>query len=139
MELNRCHSELDPAFACPESPSEFTVYASTSITSGASLILVATVADRIVAYLLATVVSNPPVLAHRRIGSINDLMVAADCRRRGIGRDLVAAACDWLRTRELERVEVFLATANPVSTSLWAELGFVPYLEKRARSLHTVR
>ena len=67
-----------------------------------------------------------------RLHSENDLVVAVGCRRRGIGKDLVAAACDWLRSRDLPRAEVFVASANPASMAFWTKLGLVPYLEKRA-------
>ena len=77
----------------------------------------------------------PPVYERREYGSITDLAVTAEFRRRGVGRRLFEAARDWFASGGLDRLEVRVATTNELSTAFWRGLGFEPYMESLRRPL----
>lgn len=77
----------------------------------------------------------PPILAEVVRGEITDLGVRPAERRRGIGRALVAAADDWLRSRGVKRVEVRVASQNSEGQGFWRALGFGDLMDVLHRRL----
>ena len=77
----------------------------------------------------------PPILTEIVRAEITDLGVREDERRRGIGRALVAAADDWLRSRGVKRVEVRVASQNPEGQAFGRALGFGDLMDVLHRRL----
>ena len=77
----------------------------------------------------------PPILAEVVRAENTARGVRADARRRGIGRALVAAAGDWLRSRGVKRVEVRVASRNPEGQAFWRALGFGDLMDVLHRRL----
>jgi ribosomal protein S18 acetylase RimI-like enzyme len=59
---------------------------------------------------------------------IEDVAVTGNARRHGVGRALVAAACDFARERGIRRVVLSVLTTNDEATATYAALGFQPVL-----------
>jgi ribosomal protein S18 acetylase RimI-like enzyme len=57
-------------------------------------------------------------------GFIHDVVVEENARQLGIGRKLMQAAIDWLRSRGAPRVILGTASSNHVAQALFRELGF---------------
>lgn len=91
---------------------------------------VAEVDGRPAGFVVACILPNSPVYAHRWIGYINDLCVTASMRGRGVGRALVEDAANWLRSAGADRVEVYVALANEQARSFWRRMGAEDYLER---------
>ena len=64
------------------------------------------------------------VLAPRRFGLVDDLVVTASHRRTGVGGELLRAAEVWARTRGLEALEVTVWAFNSAAQSLYDRHGF---------------
>jgi len=58
------------------------------------------------------------------IPEIQDVWVAAERRRKGIGRELTRAAEDEARRRGTETISLSVGTANDVARELYAKLGY---------------
>lgn len=59
-----------------------------------------------------------------RRGYLHHLAVAAGCRRRGIGRALVAGCLDRLRALGISKCNIFLFTANTAGRAFWLREGW---------------
>ena len=79
--------------------------------------------DRPVGFVMAMVSEAPPVHAARRRGAITDMAVSPACRRRGLGRRLLAAAFEALEAAGAESVRLSVAVANSAALELYRKLG----------------
>jgi GNAT superfamily N-acetyltransferase len=77
----------------------------------------------------------PPIHAETVRGEISDLYVAPARRRRGIGRTLLAQACDWARGRGVERLEARVSSRNPEGQAFWRAAGFGDFMDVLQRRL----
>lgn len=59
-----------------------------------------------------------------RRGYLHHLAVAAECRRRGVGRALVAGCLDRLRALGIFKCNIFLFTANTAGRAFWLREGW---------------
>jgi len=64
-----------------------------------------------------------PMFIPRRLAVVEDLVVAAGARRRGIGRALMAAADRWARDRGAASVELTVYDVNHEATAFYRALG----------------
>jgi GNAT superfamily N-acetyltransferase len=63
-------------------------------------------------------------------GHIAHLCVAAEFRRRGVGRQLFSSLRDWFKVRGVDSIHLYASPLNPVSQQFWRSLGFVDYVER---------
>lgn len=103
------------------------------LTDPDRIVLVADTGHELVGYIMGKLDEGPPVFKRRQHGAIHDTCVAASCRRRGVGRKLVAALLDWFRERGLTEVHVGAAACNPVSNAFWRKMGFEPHMVQMRR------
>jgi ribosomal protein S18 acetylase RimI-like enzyme len=61
----------------------------------------------------------------RRV-TLNAMWVAGNVRRRGLGRALVRAVCDWARQRGAVGVDLEVTHSSRSARALYAALGFTP-------------
>ena len=85
-----------------------------------AVLLVADDNDRIVGYTLAF--THQTFFANGPVGWIEELMVAPDSRRAGIGRLLVASIEQWAR----ERGVTMIALATRRARRFWESVGYEP-------------
>ena len=92
-----------------------------------SAVFVAETDCRIVGYCMCHLGRFPSwtLLAGKRNGSISDMAVAEDCRRKGIGRELFAEAMKWFAAQGACRIDVeSIATGNVATAEFWKKTGF---------------
>jgi RimJ/RimL family protein N-acetyltransferase len=77
--------------------------------------------DRIVGRLS---LARDPHPASRHVGDLG-LMVAAEYRRRGIGRALLDQAIDWARVAGIRKLELHVFPWNEPAIALYESYGFV--------------
>jgi len=88
--------------------------------------LVAAIADRPVAYLIAAVESAAPIYRPAEYGFIRDLWVDEDHRRAGIGQALLRAAIARFAALGITQVRLETAAANEAARRFFASCGFRP-------------
>ena len=141
QELMEFHYQLDlRAFEMREDALEIWLrWLDEWLTDPDRIVLVADTGHELVGYIMGKPDEGPPVFKGRHYGAIHDTCVAASCRRRGVGRKLVAALLDWFRERGLTEVHVGAAAYNPVSNAFWRKMGFQPHMIQMRRHITTSR
>jgi ribosomal protein S18 acetylase RimI-like enzyme len=125
------HKAKDPFFSrTKEGPENFGKFILENLHKDDAIVYVAETNGEVVAYILATIQSYPPVFEIKRYGLINDLAVTSTYRRSGIGEHLFDIAKDWFDKKGMKRVEIEVAVTNEVSTSFWRKMGLSPYKDK---------
>jgi GNAT superfamily N-acetyltransferase len=128
------HAKREPFLTrVKDADAHWAEYVQENIESAEWLVLVADDEVQVVGFCTATVKTYPPVLVTKRIGFVQDLAVTAAEREKGIGEQLFQKAESWLRTWEIDRVEVNVAVANQTGQDFWRHMGFQDYLMRLAK------
>jgi GNAT superfamily N-acetyltransferase len=97
--------------------------------SESSRVLVAECDGLLVGHCLAFIEEYPPVVTANRYGKFQEIVVAADYRRCGVGERLVKKMLKWFAEQGMKRIEVRVSVYNKLSTAFWRKMGFTPYIE----------
>jgi ribosomal protein S18 acetylase RimI-like enzyme len=83
-------------------------------------------AGPLVGMVSARVYDTPaePAMLPRRRAHVETLVVAARCRRRGIGRRLLVAAGDWARARGAVEIVLTAWEGNEAADAFYQRLGY---------------
>lgn len=123
-EVDELHAALAPSFfrTAPRAELEWRRL----LSDPNALAAVAVEQGGVVGMVAARVYDTPaePSMLPRRRAHVETLVVAARCRRRGIGRRLLASASDWARARGA--VEIVLTTwaGNDAADAFYQRLGY---------------
>ena len=88
-----------------------------------AFVLVASEGPSLVGFCLGWVARNPPIYAHSEVGFISEMAVAQANQRRGIGRQLLAAARTWFHARRLLDFQLSTAIWNQDARQFWESCG----------------
>lgn len=134
-ELAGFHAHLDPTFAPSEHWSrEYGAYLRTLMTRDDAIAIIAKDGPEIIGYAIGRITTLPSFFEHRFRGYIHDVYVRDARRRQGVGRKMVEAILDWLRSRGVTIVELTVA-ANNEATGFWEHLGFQTYMHQMKADL----
>jgi GNAT superfamily N-acetyltransferase len=98
-------------------------------------IFVAERGDELVGYVAAIIQDHPPVFVSTKHGFVETISVDEAHRRQGIGKRLVRAAENWLRSCGVPEITVRIDERNPASKALFASAGFEPSVVVRRKSI----
>lgn len=125
------HGARDPHFARSEDGHvHFEKHLRELMKSEDAHVLVAFDQGRPVAFIAAQVAKRPPVFRETAYGLITDLAVTKECRRQGIGQDIMVEVLYWFARRGIRRVEVNVADTNEVARAFWATESFKDYMHR---------
>mgnify|MGYP001552913263 CR=1 FL=1 len=91
-------------------------------------IFVAESEGMVIGYIKIGIIDYPPVFEKKRCGMISGAFVRESHRRHGIGEALYNRTMEWFKEKEIARVELRVAIANPVAQGFWKKMGFRPYM-----------
>jgi ribosomal protein S18 acetylase RimI-like enzyme len=97
---------------------------------GSSRLLVAEVGGAVIGFALGGLVEVGLGIKSDAYGHIAHICVAADWRRRGIGRQLLATLVHWFRRKEVSSIHIYVSHFSPVSQRFWRSMGFESYIER---------
>ena len=89
---------------------------------GSAVAFVAELEGRVVG--VATAHAFASIHAERDVAWLTTLVVAQDARQRGVGRALVAAAEEWARTHQCQRLSVTTALQRDDAHAFYDRLGY---------------
>jgi len=132
------HERYDSYYKRSENGAKaFGQFVDKQISNRNALVLIAQVDKETCAYLIARLENRPSVFVETRYGMIYDIAVSEKYRRNGIGEKLYHATIDWFQKRKVERIELNVATSNPVSMKFWTKIGLKTYYERRFINIGT--
>jgi len=124
------HKSRDPFFSrSEEGPENFGKFILENLNRDDAIVYVAEANREVVAHILASIQSYPPVFEIKKYGLINDLAVTTGYRRKGIGEHLLKMVKAWFALKGMKRLEIEVAISNEASTSFWTKMAFKPYKE----------
>lgn len=90
------------------------------------LLLMAQAGGQVVGYVHTLLRERPPIpiMVPARFAVVDTLVVDDACRRRGVGRALMAAAEDWAQSNGAVYVELNVWAFNRGAVALYEELGY---------------
>jgi len=126
-EVDELHAALAPSFFRSAPRAELEWRRLLADANGVAVVAVETTpAVPVVGMVAARIYDTPaePAMLPRRRAHVETLVVAARCRRRGIGRRLLAMAGDWARARGA--IEIVLTTwaGNEAADAFYQRLGY---------------
>ncbi len=127
-EMDELHARLLPGyFRRPKHPAKTPAELAKLLRAASEAIRVAEVDGAVVAFLHVQLYDTPPAetLTPRRRAHVETLVVAADARRRGIGRRLMEEAEEWGRDRGAVELVLTVWAGNDDAEEFYRRLGFV--------------
>lgn len=139
-EMMNCHKGMHPDFRIAENAdvavaSNFTALFDDSL----SAFIVAEEDHKIVGMLIAQVRQGLPYTATEISGYIRDVAVTKVFRGRGIGRELVEAGVEFLKSKNVEYIDLITGSSNNISNDFWEKMGFKETLKVRTLSIESGR
>ncbi len=99
-------------------------------------VLVAEVDGKIVGHCVGAIQEYPPVYVKTKFGYFQDIAVAEDCRRRGIGSELVKEMQVWFKEHGVSRIELDVTATNEVSQGFWSAAGFSDFMIRKSKEMN---
>ncbi|HEX3357844.1 MAG TPA: GNAT family N-acetyltransferase [Tepidisphaeraceae bacterium] len=91
-----------------------------------SVFLVAERAEKLVAFLIATVEKEIPIYRLTEYGFIHDVWVEPEYRNEGVARQMTMLAIERFREIGVKQVRLDTAAANEAARNLFSSCGFRP-------------
>lgn len=107
----------------PQGREQWTAAAHEWLADPHTMLFIATDADTLAGYLVVGVRPNAPGLLPSHIGVIADIALDAHHYHAGVGRNLVEAACGWLRAHEIQHISIDVVRRHAVEQAFWRALG----------------
>jgi len=123
----RTHYAFDPArFMSPDEGAEdgYAGFLGSQLRATDAVVMVAEIEGVVVGYVYAGIEPLSWKELRDEAGFVHDLLVSADARNSGAGRQLLDAAIDWLRQRGMPRVVLWTAARNAGAQRLFERRGF---------------
>lgn len=89
----------------------------------------------VVGFAMAHRTAPPPIYAPAAEVFLDELYVAPDARRRGLGTQLVAAVRAWADDLAADRLRLRVLTANAAGQAFWEAQGAAPFSTTRTLEL----
>lgn len=103
-----------------------------------ALVIMAVENTKVLGFGIARIDKYPPVFVKQICGTIEDLAVSSEHRRKGIGELILKEILGWFRSQGIDRVELRVASMNTVGYSFWRKQGFTDYMHIMYRDLPEV-
>jgi ribosomal protein S18 acetylase RimI-like enzyme len=126
--LMRQHHASDPKrFLFVENPEAgYGRYLVSQLTDSDTLVMVAEESGAVLGYVYADIEETSWRDLRGPCGFVHDVVVDERARGRGIGRDLMRAAVEWMQSKGRPQVVLYTKTRNEHARHLFESLGFRP-------------
>jgi GNAT superfamily N-acetyltransferase len=137
-EVDAQHADALPEVFCnPQAPGRPTAFLDSTRAASDAAIFVAEEQDRVVGLAVIRLRAPRilPILRRAAVAHLEDLVVAADSRRRGVGTALLRKAEAWARAHNAERLELDVWEFNHEAIRFYEAQGYRTGYRRMARTL----
>ena len=125
------HEELDPRLMMlPDAATQVQDYYHEQISSEDAAFYLAFEKQVPVGYICAQLQKRAPVYKYSQVGFIDGLFVKEEFRRIGVGKKLVELALSWFQEREIDRIQLNVASLNQPGIDFWKKCGFTDMMHR---------
>jgi ribosomal protein S18 acetylase RimI-like enzyme len=124
---DRLHRQAHPEiFREAADPQEIKAYLRSELRNSETAIFAAEEQGRLVGVVLAKLqqTSDNPLLVRRRYVSVENLVVAEECRQRGVGQALMEQVHRWAKAQDIHAVYLTVWEFNQSAQALYRKLGY---------------
>jgi len=89
-----------------------------------SILEIALVDETVVGVCGAFIQETPPIHFERERGFIDIAFVSGKYRHHGIGKVLFERVLKWLKSKDIVKIRLYVASRNPIGVSFWKKMGF---------------
>lgn len=130
------HGEIHSYFKPSQNGDKnFRVFLKKQIGSSNAVVLVAEDNGKIIGFCLGLIMEYPPVFVHRRKGHINDMVVAENYQKKGVGEELLFNTINWFKQVGIAHVELDVAKGNEIADAFYRKNGFEVIMQRFLRKL----
>jgi ribosomal protein S18 acetylase RimI-like enzyme len=130
LEMMQEHQSQDARFRLsPEPDHDYSLQLREMLLNPDNVIYVAEMSDKVIGYVLALVLPNPPTFAVPTYGFIGEMAVTREHRRCGAGKALWERACLWFRRKGVKSVQLNVSPLNKAGLAFWDSVGFKDFLK----------
>jgi ribosomal protein S18 acetylase RimI-like enzyme len=119
----------------PRTPADYASFLGTQLANPDVAVLVADDGEGVIGYAYAAVEGYDYMALRGPAGVLHDIIVDPGHRGRGVGRLLLEAALEFLRSRGVPRVVLSTAERNEAAQRLFAGMGFRRTMIEMTREL----
>ncbi len=98
-------------------------------------LLVAEDDGEIVGFISVTIKERPKIYEVEKMGFIGGIYVKPKYRRKGISKKFMKLIFEWLKSKGVFYVDLFVATKNDVAMSVWKSHKFKEFLKEKYRRI----
>ncbi len=137
-EVDALHAEARPdVFGDPPTPGRSVAYFDSKREAQGAAVFVAELDGLVVGCAIArlNVIPDIPILRAGRLAYLEELVVAPQCRRRGVGEALMRRVEDWARNQQVARLELTVWEFNRGAIEFYQTLGYATNYRRMARTV----
>jgi ribosomal protein S18 acetylase RimI-like enzyme len=82
--------------------------------------------NKIIGYAMVMVMDRPKLFQVQKKGNIATTYIDDEYRSRGVGKLLIDAIKNWLRSEKVTVIDLMVTRTNPRGQKFWEEQGFEP-------------
>ena len=138
LEVDRLHWEQQPdVFREVPGPTREAVYLRSLITDWKTAVIVAEIGAILVGCLVIRIQETPeiPILVPQRYAMVDTIVVAQAYQSKGLGKQMMVYAEEWVRARDIERIELNVFEFNTGAHRFYEDLGYGTLSRRMVRRL----
>jgi GNAT superfamily N-acetyltransferase len=119
------HAKLDPFFKTGvQMKQKMRPYFEKQLRRRVGRVFIAEEGKRVVGFIIFEIQKSSPAASIPRVGSIRTIFVDQKARRSGAGSMLLDAAVQWLKLKNMNRLEIGVLPTNSAGLNFWMKKGF---------------
>ena len=119
------HAEFDPYCELLDNAEEHYIkFTTDELKDENTLLLLAVYSGEAVGYMYGKIQDYPPVIKQFKQFYIEDMFIREDYRGHGIGKILLEKTSEWVRSKDIDRLQLDVHLKNPRGFNFWKECGF---------------
>jgi ribosomal protein S18 acetylase RimI-like enzyme len=137
-EVDALHTEARPDVFCdPPTPGRSVAFFDSKREAQGAAVFVAQLDGLVVGCAIArlNLIPDIPILRAGRLAYLEELVVAPQCRRRGVGEALMRRVEDWARNQQVARLELTVWEFNRGAIEFYQTLGYATNHRRMGRNL----